>query len=107
MSIVDIVIIIFVLLGAVVGFKQGFTKSLVSCVGVILVTVFAFLLKNPVSEFLMSVSPFFNFGGIIKGVTVLNIALYEVIAFALVFGVLMIVLKILLILLISEKERCS
>ena len=96
MNIVDILIIIFILLGAVVGFKQGFTKSLVSFVGIVIVTILAYFLKNPVSEFLMSFCPFFSFGGIIKGITVLNIAVYEVIAFLLVFAILMIVLRALL-----------
>lgn len=97
MSIIDILIIIFILLGASIGFKQGFTKSLVSFVGIIIVTILAYLLKNPVSEFLMSIGPFFNFGGIIKGVTVLNIAVYEIIAFLLVFSILMILLRVLLV----------
>ena len=97
MSIIDILIIIFILLGASIGFKQGFTKSLVSFVGIIIVTILAYLLKNPVSEFLMSIGPFFNFGGVIKGVTVLNIAVYEIIAFILVFTILMIALKALLL----------
>ncbi len=97
MNIIDILILIFLLLGAFVGFKQGFTKSLVSFVGNILVIVLAFFLKNPVSEFLMSVGPFFEFGGIIKGITVLNIAVYEIIAFLLVFSVLMVLLNVLLL----------
>lgn len=94
---IDILIILFVLLGGFVGFKQGFTKSLVSFLGVIIVIILSYLLKNPVSYFLMSVGPFFNFGGIIKGITVLNIALYEGIAFILVFTILMILLKVLLL----------
>ena len=81
MNITDFLIIIFIVLGAFVGAKQGFTKALVSFLGTIIVVVLAYFLKNPVSEFLMSFCPFFSFGGIIKGVTVLNIAVYEVIAF--------------------------
>ena len=96
MNIVDILIVIFVLLGAFVGAKQGFTKALVSFLGIIIVVVIAYFLKNPVSELLMSVGPFFNFGGIIKGVTVLNIAVYEIIAFVLVFAILMAILNALL-----------
>ncbi len=95
MSIVDILIMVFIIVGGLVGFRQGFTRSLVNFIGVTLVIVFAFLLKNPVSEILMKTLPFFPFGGFIKGVTVLNIVLYEVIAFAFMFSVLMIVLKIL------------
>ena len=97
MNIVDILIIIFILLGTAIGFKQGFTKSLVNFLGIIVVIILAYLLKNPISEFLMSIGPFFNFGGIIKGVTVLNIAVYEIIAFILVFTILMIVLRVLLL----------
>lgn len=97
MNIVDILIIIFLLFGVVIGFKQGFTKSLVSFLGIIVVTIIAYFLKNPVSEFLMSFCPFFNFGGIIKGITVLNVAVYEIIAFALVFSILMVLLRVLLI----------
>lgn len=96
MNIVDLLIIIFILIGAIVGFKRGFTTSLVNFIGVILVVIIAYFLKNPVSEILMSFCPFFNFGGIIKGVTVLNIAVYEIIAFILVFSLLMIGLKALL-----------
>ena len=43
----------------------------------------------------MSFLPFLPFDGIIKGVSVLNIALYEFIAFSLVFGILRIILKVL------------
>lgn len=97
MNIIDIIIILFLILGAYIGFKQGFTKSLVSFLGILFVSIIAYFLKNPVSEFLMSFCPFFNFGGIIKGVTVLNIAVYEIIAFILVFSILMIALKVLLL----------
>ncbi len=96
MNITDFLIVIFVLLGAFVGAKQGFTKALVSFLGTVIVVILAYFLKNPVSEFLMSFCPFFNFGGIIKGVTVLNIAVYEVIAFVLMFVILMAVLNALL-----------
>ena len=96
MNIIDILIVFFILIGGVVGFKRGFTSSLVNFIGVILVVIIAYFLKNPISEFLMSFCPFFNFGGIIKGVTVLNIAVYEIIAFILVFSILMIALKALL-----------
>ena len=90
MNIVDILIIVFILLGAFIGFRDGFTKALVNAIGVIVVTAIAYVLKNPVSEILMSFMPFFNFGWI----TSLNIVLYEVIAFLLVFSILMIILKI-------------
>lgn len=97
MNIVDLIIIIVILFGAVIGLKRGFTKSLVSAVGLIAIVIIAFLLKNPVSTVLYEHFPFFQFGGVIKGVTVLNIALYELLAFVIVLAVLGIVLKILMI----------
>lgn len=95
MSLFDILIIVFIVLGGLIGFKNGFTKSVVKFLGIIFVLILSFILKNPISSVLMSFGPFIPFGGIIKGVTVLNILLYEVISFSIVFSILMIILKIL------------
>ena len=81
MNVVDIVILIFLAFGALIGFKRGFTRQLVSLVGIFVIIVVSFLFKNPVSVFLYNNLPFFNFGGIFKDITVLNILVYEVIAF--------------------------
>ncbi len=97
MNIVDLIIIIFILFGAILGFKRGFTKSLVSALGFIATVVLAFFLKNPVSVMLYENLPFFKFGGVLKGVTVLNIALYEILAFIIVLAILGIVLKVLML----------
>lgn len=97
MSIVDFIILLIIISGALLGFKRGFTKELVSFIGFILVLVFAFILKNPVSYILYDILPFFKFGGIFKGVVVLNIVLYEIIAFLLVFSILSILLRVLLL----------
>lgn len=83
MSIVDVIIIIVILLGALLGFKRGVFRELVSALGFAVSVVLAFLLKGPVSNFLYEHLPFFNFGGIFKGVSVLNIVVYEIIAFLL------------------------
>lgn len=97
MNIVDLIIIIFILFGAALGFKRGFTKSLVSALGFVVTIVLAFLLKNPVSVMLYENLPFFKFGGVLKGVTVLNIALYEILAFVIVLAILGVVLKVLML----------
>lgn len=96
MNIIDVIILIFLLFGALIGLKRGFTKQLVSSIGLILVVILSFILKNPVSVFLYENLPFFKFDGIFKGITVLNILVYEILAFFLVFAVLLLVLKILL-----------
>ncbi len=95
MNIIDASIILLLLLGAVIGFKRGFTKQILSFLGVFLVVILAFWLKNPVSIFLYEHLPFFKFGGVLKGVTVLNIALYELIALFILIAILTIILKVL------------
>jgi uncharacterized membrane protein required for colicin V production len=96
MNLVDIIIVVLLLFGAIKGFRRGFTKQLFSFLGFIAVVFLAFHFKNYISVFMYENLPFFPFGGILKGVTVLNIALYEIIAFFLVLAVLMIILKVVL-----------
>lgn len=95
MSIVDILIIIFLVFGALLGFKRGVFRELVSALGFILSVIFAFLLKGPVSNFLYEHLPFFNFGGIFKGVSVLNIIVYEVIAFLIMLSIFLLLCQLL------------
>lgn len=96
MAVTDILIIVFLVAGAVEGYKDGFTKSLVKFVSTFFTLTLAFLLKDPVSEVLMSFLPFLPFGGLIKGITVLNIALYELFAFLIVCGIILVIFKVLL-----------
>ena len=96
MNILDAVIIIFLIVGILAGFKRGFIKQCVLLLGVVVITVLSYNLRVPVSTFLYKHLPFFSFGGIIKGVSVLNILLYEVIAFLVVFSILYLILRILL-----------
>lgn len=97
LNIVDAIIILIILLGGVVGFKRGFTKQLVRAVGFILVVVLAFKFKNSVSIFLYQNLPFFNFDGVFAGVSVLNILIYELIAFLAVLAILIVALRMILI----------
>ena len=95
MSVVDIGIIAIILLGAVLGFMRGFTKSVVKAVGFVLAVVLAFLFKNGLASFFYENLPFFNFDGIFKGMTVLNIALYELIAFLVLLTIFLVLVKVL------------
>lgn len=91
MNIIDVVILLFLLCGALVGFKRGVIKSVVSCVGTILIVILAFYLKNPLSVFLYTYLPFFSFT-----VSAINILVYEAIAFLIVFSVLSVILNIVI-----------
>lgn len=91
MNIVDIVILVFIVLSAFVGFSRGFFKQTIMFVGTILVICLSFIFKNPLSLFMYKNLPFFKFGGL----TSLNILLYEMLAFIILIVVLSIVLVIL------------
>lgn len=96
MNIVDIIIILTVILGAVVGFKDGFIKRTTSFLGTFLVFIIAFMLKNPLSVVLYENLPFFKLGGLIKGVDIINILVYELMAFAIVAVALGLILRVLI-----------
>lgn len=98
MNILDVVIVLILIMSAIIGFKRGAIKEIVSLVGIIIVFVVAFSLKGVLGNVLCKWLPFFNFAGSLEGVTVLNILLYQLIAFliiySLLFSVYMIVVKI-------------
>ena len=89
MNIIDIIIILLLLMGGVIGFKNGVIRQTVSFVGFFIVVILSYLLKDFVSAILYKFVPFFSFSGSLEGVTVLNILIYEVIAFLLVYVILM------------------
>lgn len=94
MTIVDSIIILFILCGAVLGFKKGAIKSLVALIGTIVLVVVSFYLKNPVASIMFDFVPFLNFSGNWQGLVTLNILVYEAIAYLLVFVVLYSILAI-------------
>ena len=95
MNILDIIIIIFILFGAVLGFKRGFTKEVVEALGFVVVVIIAYFLKNPLSVIMYEYLPFFKIG-LLKNIEILNILVYEGLAFIICVILLSIVLKVLL-----------
>ena len=92
----DLIIIIFILFGVLIGFKRGIIKQSVITIGIILVLILSFILKNPVSTLMYKNLPFFTFNGFFENISSINILLYEIIAFFLVFSVLSLILTILI-----------
>lgn len=95
-NIVDIIIIIFILLCGVVGYKRGVFKQLVLCVGLILIFYLAYKFKDPVGEFFLLRLPIFDFPNLFKGVVTLNIIVYQTLAFVLVLAVLLLIFDFIL-----------
>lgn len=96
MNVVDIVILIMLAFGAIAGFKAGVIKKTVDFVGMFIVIILSFTLKNYVSVILYENLPFFSFGGFLKGIDVINILMYEMLAFIIVFALLSVILKVIL-----------
>lgn len=96
LNIVDIIILLFILLGGVIGFKEGGLKKIISLVGLIVVLVVSFTLKNSLSVFFYENLPFFNLWGVFKGIQVINVIFYEMVAFLIIASLLMLVYRVIL-----------
>jgi len=96
MEIIDIIILLVILSFGLTGASNGFFKQTVLTIGTILVFVLSYKLKDYIANFLSYRLPFFNFSGPFEGLTTVNIILYQMISFILVFLVLTSVLVVLL-----------
>lgn len=94
MNVADFVILIALALGALGGFKAGVIKKTTDFIGMFVIIILSFYLKNYLSVIMYENLPFFNFGGFIKGIDAINILMYEVIAFIIVFIALLFILKV-------------
>ena len=96
MNIFDIVIIFILIIFFITGWKRGVIKEIVSLVGIILVFIISFLLKDKLGNFLCLNLPFISFKGSIKGIISLNLLFYQVLAFIILFCILLTVYELLL-----------
>lgn len=96
MNILDALIIVLFVLGIMGGMRRGLIKETVLLVGLIFIIIVAFYLRTPIATVMYKTLPFFEFSGKFKGVAILNILLYELIAFLIIFSILYLVLRILL-----------
>lgn len=89
MNVIDIAIILIILSFVVVGAKQGLIKSAISLIGIVVIFIISYLFKEQIGNFLCKYLPFFNFSGNIEGLVSLNILIYQLAGFLIIFGVLM------------------
>lgn len=95
MNIIDAVIIIVLIVGFLTGFRRGAVKQAVTLVGVALVIIGAYYLKNPLASFCYRTFPFINFK-VFNGLSVINILFYEAISFLVAAAILTLILRIIL-----------
>lgn len=96
MNIIDIAIILILIMFGIVGLKKGVIKEVVSLIGIIVVFIIAFALKGYLGNILCKYLPFFNFSGNLKGVVTLNILMYQLIAFFMIYSILFSIYAIVL-----------
>lgn len=94
-AVINVVVILILVLGTYSGLKKGFLQSSIRIIGLIIAIIAAYILKNPISVFLYTHLPFFKFGGLFKGVSVLNVIVYELIAFLALLILFLIAIKII------------
>ena len=92
----DIIILLIIILGTLAGVKKGLLKTLVGVVGLVAIVIISYTLRLPLANFLIDTLPFFEFGGVIEGLTSLNVLIYNVIAFIVIFVLLYCVLNIVI-----------
>ena len=85
------------ILGAIVGFKNGAIKEGTKFIGLFAIIVISFLLKDRLMVILYENLPFFDFFGLIRGLTSVNILFYQLISFLIIFAALYFVLKVLIV----------
>ena len=89
---IDILIILLIISGGCIGAARGFTKQVVTVIGFILVLVLSFLFKDVLANIMLDFCPFFKF----KGLTSLNILLYETLSLLILVGLFSAILNILI-----------
>lgn len=95
-GLIDAIIILIILLGGIIGFKEGAIKKATSTIGLVLIVIISFILKNKISVYFYENLPFIKLWGVFKGIQVLNVIFYEMLAFLVIASVLTIVYRVLL-----------
>ena len=96
-GLVDLIIIIVIGLGGLVGYKNGAIKEGTKFLGFFIVIIISFILKDSLMVMLYENLPFFGFFGIIQGIDAINILFYQLVSFLIIFAALMFILKVLVV----------
>lgn len=96
-GLVDVFVVLFLIMGAIIGFKHGVIKEATQFIGLFVVIVVSFLLKDNLMVLFYENLPFFNFFGIIRGLDAINILFYQLVSFLVVFAAFMFLLKVLVV----------
>lgn len=96
LNIFDVGIILLLIMFLIVGFKNGVIREAFALIGIIAVFIFSFVFKGLLGNLMCIILPFFKLSGVIEGFSVINILIYQIIAFMLVFAILLTIYEIFL-----------
>ena len=96
LNIFDVGIILLLIMFLIVGFKNGVIREVFALIGIIAVFILSFVFKGLLGNLMCIILPFFKLSGVIEGFSVINILIYQIIAFMLVFAILLTIYEIFL-----------
>ena len=96
LNIFDVGIILLLIMFLIVGFKNGVIREAFALIGIIAVFILSFVFKGLLGNLMCIILPFFKLSGIIEGFSVINILIYQIIAFMFVFAILLTIYEIFL-----------
>lgn len=89
LNIFDVGIILLCIMFFIVGCKNGVIKEAFSLAGTVVVFVISFLFKGILGNIMCIAFPFFKFSGALEGISSFNILFYQIIAFMVIFCILL------------------
>jgi len=87
--IIDIIIVLMLVMFTIGGLKKGIIKSGISLIGLVIVYLISFSFKGVIGDVLCRYLPFFNLEGNYNGLTSINILIYQLIGFFIIFSLLL------------------
>lgn len=96
LNIFDIGLILLFIMFFIVGFKRGVIREVISFLAIIIIFVISYIFKGYLGNLLCIYFPFFSFNGAIKGISTINILMYQLIAFIIIFAILLSVYEIVI-----------
>ena len=96
LNIFDVGIILLLIMFLIVGFKNGVIREAFALIGIIAVFILSFVFKGLLGNLMCIILPFFKLSGVIEGFSVISILIYQIIAFMLVFAILLTIYEIFL-----------
>lgn len=94
--IVNFIIVFYIGMEVIIGYKNGFFEKKIEFLIYFLIFIVSYLLREPLTLFLCNHLPFFRFDGLFRGVSSLNILVYDTISFLLIFTILSIIACVIL-----------